>query len=99
MRKTDSKTFPKSYVKLTKTAPLYRVKRTSRWGSIPRPDDLSVDRPTVLFMTIGVASRLLGWSHPGLERSIDRSVDRSKNQRAKLSDRSIAQSTGARSRE
>ena len=55
--KTGSKTSPKSYIKLAKTALLNRVQKYSRWGQICRPDDLSVDwpvdRPTVIFFTFG----------------------------------------------
>ena len=45
--------------------------------------DLSVDQPTVIFITVGVAGRPLSRPHPGL----DLSVDRGKIQRAKLSGR------------
>jgi len=52
-------------------------------GQIPRPNELSVDRPvdqlTVIFMTVGVASRPPGQPDPGLDLLIDRSVDRGKN--------------------
>ena len=86
-RKTGSKTSPKSYVKLAKIAPFYRVQKYSCLGSKPRSDDLSVDRPidrpTVIF-TVGVVGR----PHLGLDLSVDRSVDRGKIQRAKLSGRS-----------
>jgi len=67
--KTGSKTLLKSCWKLAETTPFYRVTKTSRWGSIPRPDDLSVDRPvdrpTVIFQTVGVAGQPPSRPHPG----------------------------------
>ena len=96
MRKTGSKTSPKFLCKTCKNCPLYRVQKYSRWGSIPRPDDLSVDRPMVIFMTVGVAGRSPGRRHPGLDLSVDQSANRGKNQSAKLSGRLTARSTEAR---
>jgi len=57
--------------------------------------DRTVDRPTVKNMTVGAAGR----PHPTLDLSVDRPVDGGQIQRAKLSSRSTARSTGARSRE
>ena len=103
MGKTGSKILFKSYVKKPKTAPFYRVQKYSRCGQICRPDDLSVDRPvdrpTVIFLTVGAAGRPPSRPHPGHGLLVDRPVDRDKIQRAKLSGRSTTRSTGARSRE
>ena len=93
--KTGFKTFPKSCIKLAKTAPFYRFTKTSRWGQISRPNDLSVDRLTVICMTVGVAGRPPDRSHPG-QWPIGRSVSRPRPEpESELSSRSI----GARSRE
>ena len=57
MEKTGSKTSPKSYLKLAKRTPFYRVQKISRWGPEEAQNDLSVDRPvdrpTVRFLTVG----------------------------------------------
>jgi len=98
MEKIGSKTFSKSCLKLAKTAPFIELQKLAV-GVNPKPDDLSVDRPTVIFMTVGVAGRPPDRPQPDLDLSVDWSVDQGKNQRAKLFGRSIARSTGARSRE
>ena len=96
MGKTGSKTFPKSCIKLAKTAPFYRAKKIAveanpqaRWHA-GRP----VDQPTVIFMTVGTAGRPHDRPHPGLDLSVGWSVDWGKIQRAELSGRSTVQSTG-----
>jgi len=57
MKKAGSKTFPKSYRKLAKRTPFYRVQKYSCWGPEQAQNGLSVDRPvdqpTVKFLTIG----------------------------------------------
>ena len=77
--KTGSKTSPKSYMKLVKTASFYRVQKYSRWASIPKPDDLSVDqpvdRPTVSSDRWGCRSIGRSTAPKALCLSVDRLVD------------------------
>ena len=52
--------------KTAKTAPLYRLPKTSRWSQTAGQNDLSddqpVDRPTVIFFTVGAFRSTVPWA-------------------------------------
>ena len=82
--KTDSKTSPKSCIKLAERTPIYRVQKTNCWAQFSCQNGLSIDRSvdwtTVIFLTVGVTGGPLGRLPPGhieeTSLSVDRSVDR-----------------------
>jgi len=61
MGKTRSKTSLKSFLKLAKRTPFYRVQKYGLWGPEQAQNGLSVDRPidrlTVRFLTIEAVDR------------------------------------------
>ena len=79
--KTGSKSTRNFREKQCPNPQIYRARKTSRWGLTELSVDRPVDRPTIIFQTV--------------EPSVDRSVDRGQIQRASLSVRSTARSTGA----
>ena len=79
--KTGSKSNRNLREKQCPNPQIYRLRKTSRWGLSDLSVDRPVDRPTVIFQTV--------------VPSVDRSVDRGQIQRASLSVRSTAGSTGA----
>ena len=81
--KTGPKTLLKSYLKQPPNAPFYRARKTSRWGS---------DRPVGRPASDRQRSKIRPLSHRSTGRSTEVRI-----QRASLSVRSTARSTGQRS--